>query len=419
LPLVWLGQANGMWGRKDYFVKKTIILLCMLFIIQLTACSKAREAVATGEAASGAPVGTEACELELAPEDRNQSFGALSFVETTDGYYFGCNSLVYFCPRGGDVFLPLCCKPNCEHRDRNCNAWVELSAFGYYDGALYAVSAKPDSEVFKLELIKIKMDGTDHQVVAEEKLDVPTDSSYRFYFHHGKLFVQTSTAESVICSGLPLDQREDHLIVLDLSDYSQREPFSEYIEITPTFYRDKVYGYEGRYEIETEPSKLLELDTATGEVRTLIPDVAGPSIYVSDSTLYYFEEDYSLDNGDDDTDFEEGNPGFREIDLKTGAIKDCGMPLEDIWWASYGADYIYAHSYPMDSGDYKLYILSREYELLDQITLHGDQYICGEASDRAFILDHDSQYRFRITHYIEKSKIGSGELKLIPIERFG
>ena len=95
------------------------------------------------------------------------------------------------------------------------------------------------------------------------------------------------------------------------------------------------------------------------------------------------------------------------------------MPLEDIWWARYGADYIYARSYPMDSGDYKLYILSREYELLDQITLHGDQYICGEASDRAFILDHDSRYRLFITHYIEKSKIGSGELTLIPIERFG
>lgn len=401
-------------------MKKTILLFCVVFALLLAGCGNTPETSEPGTALSAAP-GEAAFSLRVAPEDRNQAFAVTSFVETEDGYYYGRENhemggeMIYFCPRGGKAFYPLCSKPNCKHNDQNCNAYGgEL--FGYYDGALYAVSTAPSVDV-----VKMKLDGTDHETVAslEFRKDIP-NLSYSYSFHHGKLFLQGTA---------PYDaaEQEHHLIVLDLKDLSLTD-FRQALAVPhySIFYKDKAYG-------STEPTaiydktlgevtgwlndeKLVELDALTGEQRVLSPESAG-GLYATDTTLYYFENDLSIWNEAWGTTYEKTTPGFRELDLETGAVKDCGLPAADIFRAKYDEDFIYAQSYNEDGADRTLYFISRDYKLVDQMELKSGVELAAVTSDRIFF--RGSSVTAPISCYLDKTQIGSGELTLVPVETIG
>ena len=410
-------------------MKKTILLLCAVFALLLLACGTTPEAAEPGAAASAAPGGTAAAyadvvtpktfELRVPPEDRNQAYN-LDFVETQEAYYYigqkvtedSFVNLIYFCPRGGNSFQPLCGKPNCKHEDENCNAFCGLE-LGYFDGALYTTN--PDME--KVEIIKMNLDGTDHQPVTTVYPGLGTQRfGYNCRIHHGKLLIWSDIAKDRLST-----EREHHMIVVDLSDYSQSEPAADYYntaEYVPhfmhQFYKDKAYGTVYR---ANDMTALLELDTATGDVQFReIGDATG--FYVTDSVLYFFLPDASklppipgADNG-------ELVPGFWELDLQSGEIRDCGLPVDDILNALYDEDFIYATSfYSSDGKDSTLYFLTRDYQLADKIELTDGLGIAAVTSDRIFF--YGSTANQQITHYLEKSQIGSHKLTLIPIETVG
>ena len=410
-------------------MKKTILLLCAVFALLLSACGTTTEPAEPGAAASAAPGGTAAAyadvvtpktfELRVPPEDRNQAYN-MDFVETQEAYYFigqkvtedSFVNLIYFCPRGGNSFQPLCGKPNCKHEDENCNAFCGLE-LGYFDGALYTTN--PDMGT--IEIIKMNLDGTDHQPVTTVYPGLGTQRfRYNCRIHHGKVLIWSDIAKDRLST-----EREHHMIVVDLSDYSQSEPAADYYntaEYVPHvmyhFYKDKAYGTVYRPK---ETTALLELDTATGDVQFReIGDATG--VYVTDSVLYFFLPDASklppipgADNG-------ELVPGFWELDLQSGEIRDCGLPVDDILNALYDEDFIYATSfYSSDGKDSTLYFLTRDYQLADKIELTDGLGIAAVTSDRIFF--YGSTANQQITHYIEKSQIGSHKLTLIPIETVG
>ena len=109
-------------------MKNTILLLCAVLAFLLASCGKTPKSGETTTTASGKPGEAAAFLLRVVPEDRNQAFLIQSFVETEAGYYYGLGNhdlggdMIYFCPRGGKAFYPLCSKPNCRHDDQNCNA---------------------------------------------------------------------------------------------------------------------------------------------------------------------------------------------------------------------------------------------------------------------------------------------------------
>ena len=255
-------------------------------------------------------------------------------------------------------------------------------------------------------------DGTNHHVVATVDDGELERVGFSFVFHHGKLFIQGYADYD-----LPPEQQKDRLIVIDLSDYSKIEPAADFLctASLPDFflyYKDKLYGMgtaDKRIDYTREDLKLIEMDAVTGEIRMPIPGYV-TGLYVTDSTWYYFEPDlHALDDQCEKTE-----AGFWEYDTKTGSVKSCGMPLEDIQSAHYDEEYIYARSLPSSvDGNRTLYFLSRDYRLVDQLKMTDGLTLVAATSDRIFFAPYTSGF---ITCYLDKSQIGSGELTLVPIE---
>lgn len=400
-------------------MKKTILLLCLLTALLLSACG---EVPGDSTGTAGATDAPDSVQLTLHPEDHNQSYFMTSFVETPEGYYYGreeglesTRDLIYFCPRGGDTFVPLCGKPNCPHHDENCNAWYgngRTDSFGYYDGALYSAVYEYD----KYLVYRIQLDGTGHEHVAT--VDLSKLQDYGFFapvFHHGKLIINCDAPQE-----LPAEEREDHVIVMDLSDFSQTEPGADFLKTAHFpkplnwFYKDKVYGIgTGDKRLDYSPSelKLIELDLTTGKIRIPLPRLVS-GLYMTDSTWYFFERDLSQFEPTS----QDANPGFREYDVESGTIKECGMPAADIICADYDTDCIYARSDDRSSKDYSIYFLSRDYSLLDTLELDIDSSIAAIASDRIFF---DGNGNGNFAYYLDKSEIGSHNLELKPVKHAG
>lgn len=353
---------------------KKVVIYCATILLLLAGCTNTPQ---------------DKLQEITASADYSQANLRNGFVETPEGYYYQNDNLIYFCQRGGDAFYPLCSKPNCAHNDENCNAWCGV-AFGYYNGALYAVLS--DATLGQYDLVRMNPDGTDHTVVTH--FAPRQGGGYQFCFHQGKLYIYASADLS-----LPLEEQTDRLILLDLSDNSQTEPFSDFFREGNRFSILSLYGDKLYVLAQEDPAQedfcVMELDCATGRARELLSLQLG-IVYATDTTFCYLEP----------------GVGFRECDLKSGEIKDCGLPVNDAWWAAYDEDYIYLMGYGRnDDKDHTLYFLSRDYELLDQVELTNDLYYNFAASDRLYFSENFGA----LTYYLDKSEIGTHTLSLTSL----
>jgi len=405
-------------------MKQMILLLCTMLVLSFAGCKEeAQISDTSSERGSQAPR-----VLQVAPEDQNPATLISNLIETPEGLYYemyharyerltnskGEGNVLFFCPSGENAFYPLCGKPDCKHIDQNCNACIgrSLPCLGYFDHALYSVDlSRMGGEI---ELIKMNMDGTEHQVVATVDLSSFNNPGYMFRFHHGKLLIYLSANPK-----LPEEEQKNHLIVLNLSDYSKTEPFAEYLQTAgfpyfEWFFRDKLYGFGSKDKNPSamEDQLFLEMDAVSGEVANPLSGFVN-GFYATDTTWYYFEANPS----DFGRTLEGVIPGFREYDLKSGTIKDCGMPVEEIQHAMYDEEFIYARSFAPSTfdKDETVYFLSRDYKLLDQIELKDGLYFGAATSDRILIAARD----MGPVYYLEKSDIGSHALELKPIEYLG
>ena len=374
-------------------MKKSVswLLTALLLFGCLAGCgAEKKKAESLADGTSEAADSTEADPV-YRPENRPQACFRNHFVETEAGCYDQVENLILFCPQGSDTFYPLCSKPNCQHKDENCNAWCGV-AFGWYDGALYTVNY--DGLGGKFDVVRRNPDGTGHETVAH--VDAKKGGGFAFTFHNGKLYVYMSANLA-----LPLEEQAERLLVVDLRDWSQAEPFTEYLQAGNRigiidYYKDKLYAYvENVRDPQAEPG-VVEMDAATGAVRRLVSFQLG-ACYATDDTFFYLEPDV----------------GFREYDLQTGEIRDCGLPVKDAWWASYDEDFIYLMGHGRDSDrTHTLYVLSRSYALLGQVELTNGIYFGCAASDRLYF----AKGMDACTYYLDKSQIGSGPLTIKPLK---
>ena len=339
-----------------------------------------------------------------------------SMAETPEGYYYLRDTFVYYCPRGESRFVPLCGKPNCTHNDPNCNAFVSLgSPLELYDGMLY-IDVGPDEDA--LSFVKMKLDGTEHETVSTDLKAYGlngSDYSFSSYLPHGKAYVTVKEDEPLLS-----DQKGDRLIVVDMKDGSSREIAADY------FREHRMYGIEAIHNgsifgdastiqdrFDSSKWKTIELESDSGKITELSLSHWGYRD-LTDSTIYYFDWD-SLEG------YKAERPGFKEYDRATGRIQEFGMPVEEknIGLLFYTADHIYLCALG-DGEEDTLYILSREYQVLDQISLRKTQQIISVTSDCIYLTDPDArsdvQWGETSILRLDKTQIGSHQMTPVKVE---
>lgn len=305
-------------------------------------------------------------------------------------------------PNDANKFVPLCGKPNCDHKTKDCNAACSLNCLGYYKDRLYTVA----DEGMRQVLVSLLPDGTNRRSEMDlnemlEKRGMSLTGAGCF-FHNDKLALMLPRDEDI-----PFDEQLVHILLIDLGTKEVTEPFADYFDntidlgfcnrafqnyiYTDLLYYDKTGSLEDWY---------VEMNMDTGEVRKLYPGVVSPMFNVDETTLYYVEP----------------GEGFREVDLATCEMKKVGPTDLKLTWSTMDDDYLYGiRDYGGSKDGYEkatLYIFSKDYQLLEQIELTDHM--------RPYYIDRDYFYfgysqTYEMTHYLDKSKIGSGNLELIPM----
>ena len=395
-------------------MKITSILLCAaLLLLLLAGCKSVPEAETLPE--SGGEV-DDAAQISLV----EQMVTLLSScLDTQEGFYCGLGSLLYFCPKNGDRFIPLCGKPNCKHNDANCNAVIDgwSDKLGYYNGAIYSLDEI--NQNLDHTFAQRNMDGTDHKTIAIVELsrygfqpEKETSIISQIDFYRGKAYFALHT---------PWYEPGEHLyhmIVVNLADGSQTEFGAELFRNGgmehPSFRNGKMYGFAvHNVDLETgkEDRTLMEVDLETGAA-TEIP-IPTEKIYgqelVTDSTVYYMERESA--------DEEPSRLRFKEYDRVSGAIKDYESPVEITTdnIVRFADDFIYVLPDMFREKPGNLYFLSRDYKLVDQIELRENLECIAATKDRVYFTDGsvDPEAKTDVyVYYLEKSQIGSHSLKL-------
>ena len=371
-------------------MKKTLCLLLALLLLALAGCG--------GGKAPAAPANAD-----LHPEDEQQ--GRPGFRETADGIYSRWTNessrslveLIYFCPAGEETFYPLCSKPNCLHTDGNCNAYIGAGAsFGFYKDHIYTAAFNISKQGF--DIIRMNPDGTDRSAVTNVPFPVEA-SACQVKFHRGNAYMEISPD-----AAMPLEEQIPHLVVVNLDTLEQTEPFAElfttggvYVYEIACFDGDKSYAtglFRGGSRGDDAMIPIIELDIAAGTYRTVFELPSTP--WVENNTCYY----------------EEVGKGFRQRDLTTGEIKEIDFPSGDGRSAYYDTDYIYLTG--EGEQEKTLYILTRDYELVDQITLANGEWLHNVSAQRLLFARLNNTIP-PYCAYLDKSQIGSGKLELQPI----
>lgn len=68
------------------------------------------------------------------------------------GYYLENEGLLYYLEPESGRMIPVCSKPNCKHRDDNCNAWINSSMLTIYEDKLYFANSDGYGEGLRLFL---------------------------------------------------------------------------------------------------------------------------------------------------------------------------------------------------------------------------------------------------------------------------
>ncbi len=317
------------------------------------------------------------------------------FIETADCYYYLYDKMIYVSVKDHPAFYFLCSKPDCPHGGRDCNAYGGC-AIGYWNGHLYSAVLEADMQSF----VQMDLDGSNHKEVTEIVLPLDANGSeggsYRFNFHNGYIFYQVKNT-SDFYFGLSLETGKTERLFESLSG-KDRIDFSRF-----TAQNENVY-FLAIDENASKEQILQSYDTKANTMRKFMDwseDNFG--LRIDGNTVYYFDSRAKE---------------FCEHDCSTGTMQqrlhfDCygGVPY-------YGEDYIYFVTWDNDAdetgiAENRFTILSRDYQLCTKVSLPPNGDFLYAAEDVLFFSNLPSR---KITHYLPKSAIGTGEAELLPIE---
>lgn len=120
---------------------------------------------------------------------RSQSFRCNAACETETGFYFQYAALLYYMDKESRQITPVCAKPDCQHTDGKCNAWLNTRSLNYCDSKIYFDCA--DKDIVSsgiLTLFSMGLDGTGRKEVQALAQSVVGGAVTPSIIHRGTLY---------------------------------------------------------------------------------------------------------------------------------------------------------------------------------------------------------------------------------------
>lgn len=335
--------------------------------------------------------------------------GAGNDIEVTDsGIYVLCNagfgrSYLLYADHGSDTFVKLCARPDCEHSNRQCNAYFESSSGLYYDGSHLFVGEQSASVV---KVYQLDPDGGNRTVVMD---NADVRKGYRYS--------SSVTIRNGVCTfslGKLENGNETETAFYYKLDGSMEQP-----EQAPAGYS---FSYDdGRNILMVGPGKhaeqfqsgryLWEPDTNTAQ--WIVDQPERYYGYVSVNGIYY------MDGGQ--LCFRPAGTEEREVlfdteldgEYELEAYPDFFVVRDTVLWWKEGRE-----EASLDGQTLRFYTWDFEYLGACEIDYPVDgsriyeKIITGETKDRLYLAAYE---RGVPQYYIDKSDFG-GEIKIHPLE---
>ncbi len=315
------------------------------------------------------------------------------FAVTETGYYIMGNdpcipgdSCLFYGDHGSDTIVKLCGRPDCDHLNKDCNAWFDSSDSVYYDGSYLFVNDTPGTP----RVIRMDLDGGNQEVV----FDLANFSSLRLGSQYSMMRIINGIFSFSATRLNESGEREPSVVYYKL-DGSMEEP-----GIVPESRMAMMESDgEGNFiSIATKGAMILAWDPETNEVRELTEKRGSgyygmeDAWYVNDGVIYHLN--YAS--------------GKEEV------LLDTGLRLEENESMSLSCfpDHLALQVDNSKSAYSSFYFYNWAMEPIGQIDrIDGSLImICGETADRLII----SSYPISIVpqYYVEKSDFGTGHVEL-------
>ena len=335
--------------------------------------------------------------------------GASNEIEVTDsGIYVLCSagfgrSYLLYADHGSDTFVKLCARPDCEHSNRQCNAYFESSSGLYYDGSHLFVGEQSASVV---KVYQLDPDGGNRTVVMD---NADVRKGYRYS--------NSVTIRNGVCTfslGKLENGNETETAFYYKLDGSMEQP-----EQAPAGYS---FSYDdGRNILMVGPGKhteqfqsgryLWEPDTNTAQ--WIVDQPERYYGYVSVNGIYYMDGGQlcfrPAGTEEKEVLFDTGLDGEYELE----AYPDFFVVRDTVLWWKEGRE-----EASLDGQTLRFYTWDFEYLGACEIDYPVDgsriyeKIITGETKDRLYLAAYE---RGVPQYYIDKSDFG-GEIKIHPLE---
>lgn len=156
----------GSVNKNDYNKASVVLILLALLACTFLSCST--------------PIDNAGYVRDF--ESNSSTPGLEQIFETDDAVYFLTprgDGQIWFSDKTNKEWLPLCCKPNCMHKDDSCDSMLEGRAFGrmWLCGSYIYYSILDSGSVeYSPELWRMRLDGSAHEMIC--KVPFPNDEPY-------------------------------------------------------------------------------------------------------------------------------------------------------------------------------------------------------------------------------------------------
>ena len=323
---------------------------------------------------------------------------------TEDTFYFAYSDTkigqvehetICFLDKASGYVGPLCGKPECTHRDKNCNAYIQGRSYSLsvYDGRLYWLERRMTPSIYSTAL-----DGTDRRLVRELDGELIQNGGINGVFHRGWFYmageyqkVENGEPNSyVYMVAWPLDSEEEGVVLFDMP---MGMAFTDY---SIQGYGDGVFIF-----VEKPVEKELIIARWSPETRALetfydgaYPHIGGSYYVVREDGVYFIS---SIIGDESETGFGRYRFVLYHYDLAGGEFEE-NADFETPY-TKYGIDHTWVISDGLlvmagSAGDGELTVMALDFEgniLLDQTyQLQADldysySYYCGRDETNLYL----------------------------------